>query len=174
MYTYMAMDGLYNHFVFQLVYLEVTFFCTDFPYQVEIGNATKSRQYFIYMIVSVFNRKSSTLKHTEKSKFEWKQMNLSIRRSIKGLVSDSNIFLWHKTIEDIRKRKLFPKFQLIPTLRLQVMHAYVHWHCSIDASVKISLVDEHLCEIYSCSHWNLFHCRNLLLGGELQINKKIK
>ena len=31
----------------------------------------------------------------------------------------------------IKKKRLLPKFQLIPILRLQVMHDYVHWHCSI-------------------------------------------
>ena len=60
---------------------------------------------------------------------------------IKGIVSNSNnIFLWHKS-EDINKR-LFPKFQLIPILSLQVMHDYVHWHCSKDYCVKLSLVDK--------------------------------
>ena len=43
----------------------------------------------------------------------------------KGIVSDSsNIFLWHES-EDINKKCLFPKFQLIPILRFQVMHDYV-------------------------------------------------
>ena len=46
----------------------------------------------------------------------------------KGIVSDSNhIFLWHES-EDINKKSLFPKFQLIPISRFQVMHDYV---CSI-------------------------------------------
>ena len=38
----------------------------------------------------------------------------------------------------------FSKFQLIPTLHLQVtsMHDYVCWHCSIDYCVKWSLVDK--------------------------------
>ena len=46
----------------------------------------------------------------------------------------------------IKKKSLFPKCQLIPVLRLQVMHDYVHWHCSIDHCVKLSLVDEPLCK----------------------------
>ena len=34
---------------------------------------------------------------------------------IKGIVTDSNnIFLWHES-EDINKKSLFPKFQLIPS-----------------------------------------------------------
>ena len=36
---------------------------------------------------------------------------------VKGIFSDSNnIFLWHKS-EDINKKRLFPKFQLILILR---------------------------------------------------------
>ena len=27
-----------------------------------------------------------------------------------------------------KKNRLFPKFQLISILRLQVLHEYVHWH----------------------------------------------
>ena len=39
--------------------------------------------------------------------------------------SDSNnIILLHES-EDINKNRLFPKFQLIPILRFQVMHDYV-------------------------------------------------
>ena len=42
----------------------------------------------------------------------WSKHNL-----LKGIFSDSNnIFLWHKS-EDINKKKLFPKFQLILILR---------------------------------------------------------
>ena len=44
--------------------------------------------------------------------------------------------------EDINKKRLFPKFQLIPILRLQVMHDYVHLYCSIDYRDKFSLIDE--------------------------------
>ena len=44
---------------------------------------------------------------------------------VKGIFSDSNnIFLWHES-EDINKKSLFPKFELIPILRFQVMHDYV-------------------------------------------------
>ena len=43
----------------------------------------------------------------------------------------------------------------IPILLLQAMDDYVHWHCSImiDYCVKLSLVDETLCE--NCSHFTL-------------------
>ena len=51
----------------------------------------------------------------------------------------------HKS-EDINIKSLFPKFQLIPILRLQVMHDYVVFHCSIDYCVKLSLVHETFCE----------------------------
>ena len=45
---------------------------------------------------------------------------------IKGIFSDFNkIILWHKST-DIKKKRLFPKFQLILIFRLQVMHDYVH------------------------------------------------
>ena len=44
-----------------------------------------------------------------------------------------------------KKKKDFPKFQLIPLLRLQIMHDYVH--CSIiDYCGKLIIVDENLCE----------------------------
>ena len=48
------------------------------------------------------------------------------------------------TSEDINIKSLLPKCQLMPSVRLQVMHDYVHWHCSIDYCVKLSLVDETL------------------------------
>ena len=41
---------------------------------------------------------------------------------IKGTFSDfNNIFLLHES-EDINKKSVFPKFQLIPILHFQVMH----------------------------------------------------
>ena len=58
-----------------------------------------------------------------------------IMSSLTGTVSDFNTFLWYKS-EDMNKKRLFPKFQLIQILLLQVMHDYVHWHCSIDYCVK--------------------------------------
>ena len=55
---------------------------------------------------------------------------------LKGIVTDSNnIFLWHES-EDINKRSLFPKFQLIPSSNFQVMHDYVCFIAPIDYSVK--------------------------------------
>ena len=38
-------------------------------------------------------------------------------------------------------------FQKIPLLRLQVMHDYVHWQCSIDYCVKLSLIAKTLQKI---------------------------
>ena len=35
--------------------------------------------------------------------------------------------------------KLFPKFQFIVNFRVQIMHDYVHWHCSTDYCIKLIL-----------------------------------
>ena len=66
--------------------------------------------------------------------------------------------LWHES-----EKKLFPKFQLIPILHLQVMHYCVHWHCFIDDCVKLIVVDIIYVKIYRIyvriapiSHWNDF------------------
>ena len=62
---------------------------------------------------------------------------VNVTFDIKGIVSDSSsIILWHK-LEDINKKRLFPKFQLIPILRLLVMYDYVHWHYSIEYRVRL-------------------------------------
>ena len=46
---------------------------------------------------------------------------------IEGIDSDSNnIFLWHES-KDVNKKSLFPKFELIPILRFQVMHDCVDY-----------------------------------------------
>ena len=45
------------------------------------------------------------------------------------------IVLWHES-EDINKKGLFPKFKLIPILRLQVMHDYVCFITPIDYCVE--------------------------------------
>ena len=34
----------------------------------------------------------------------------------------------NKQTNKTKQKRLFPKFQLIPILRLQVMHDHVHWH----------------------------------------------
>ena len=55
---------------------------------------------------------------------------------LKGIVSNSNnIILCHES-EDIHKKSLFPKFQLIPILRFQVMYDYVWVIAPIDYCVK--------------------------------------
>ena len=55
---------------------------------------------------------------------------------LKGIVSDSkNIILWHES-EDINKKSLFPKFQLIPILLFQIMHDYVGFNAPIDYCVE--------------------------------------
>ena len=72
---------------------------------------------------------------------------------IKGIFIDSNnIFLWHES-EDINKKGLFPKFQLIPILRFQVMHDYVCFIAPTDYCAEWSLVFETFCE--NCSHFKL-------------------
>ena len=59
-----------------------------------------------------------------------------LERKIKGIVTDSNsIFLWHES-EDINKKSLFPKFQLILSSNFQVMHDYVCFIAPIDYCVK--------------------------------------
>ena len=53
-------------------------------------------------------------------------------KSLKGIFNDSNnIFLWHES-ENINNKILFPKFQLIPILRFQVVHDYVCFVAPID------------------------------------------
>ena len=59
-----------------------------------------------------------------------------INTIIKGIVSDcNNIFLWHES-KDINQKSLFPKFQLILTLRFQVMHDNVCFIAPIDYCVE--------------------------------------
>ena len=57
-------------------------------------------------------------------------------RTLTGIFSDSNnIFLWYESA-DINKKSLFPKYQLIPILRFQVMHDYVYFIAPIDYCVE--------------------------------------
>ena len=50
------------------------------------------------------------------------------KEMFKGIFNDfHNMLIWHES-EDINQKSLFPKFQLIPILRFQVMHDYV---CSL-------------------------------------------
>ena len=46
-----------------------------------------------------------------------------------------NKILWHES-EDINKKSLFPKFQLIPISGFQVMHDYVRFITPIDYCVE--------------------------------------
>ena len=56
--------------------------------------------------------------------------------NFKGIFSDSNnIFLWYES-EDINKKSLFPKFQLIPILHFRVMHDYVGFIAPIGYCVE--------------------------------------
>ena len=55
---------------------------------------------------------------------------------VKGIFTDSNnIFLWHES-EDINRKSLFSKCQLIPILGFQVMHDYVCFIAPIDYCVE--------------------------------------
>ena len=59
-----------------------------------------------------------------------------LQKLVKGIFSDSNnIFLWHES-EDTNEKSLFPKFQLIPILRFQVMQDYVCFIAPIDYCVE--------------------------------------
>ena len=73
---------------------------------------------------------------------------------IGSMVSNNSFYDMNQKI--LTKKWLFPNFQLIPILHLQVMHDNGHWHCSIDYCVKLILVDETLCENCFISHWNDF------------------
>ena len=55
--------------------------------------------------------------------------------------------------EDVNKNSVFPKFQLIPILRFQVMHDHVCFIAPMDYCVELSLVYETFCE--NCSHFIL-------------------
>ena len=68
---------------------------------------------------------------------QWSWQNCQkFEKRVKGIFSDSNnIFLWHES-EDINKKTINPKFQLIPILRFQFMYDYVCFIASIDYCVK--------------------------------------
>ena len=92
--------------------------------------------------------------------------------AVKGIVSDSNnIILWHES-EDINKKRLFPKFQLILILRFQAMDDFERFIAPIDYCVEQSLMYEtflskllsfHTKMILACFLWG-----SVLLRGELQ------
>ena len=54
------------------------------------------------------------------------------------LFSDSNNILLRHESEDIKEKSLFPKFQLFPILRVQIMHDYVCFNAPIDYCVESS------------------------------------
>ena len=73
--------------------------------------------------------------------------------NLKEVFSDSNIIvLWHYS-EDINKRSLFPKFQVIPIWHFQVMRDHLCFIAPIDNCVELSLMDKTFCE--NCSHFIL-------------------
>ena len=96
---------------------------------------------------------------------------------LKGIVGDYNyIFSRHKS-KDIAKKKLFPKFQLILTQHLQVMHDYVPWYCSLTTVLnKVSDTSLFADNSYNfIRKWfliNLFGEVCFLVRGKLQIDAK--
>ena len=86
--------------------------------------------YFINILVK-------TMKYKESFNYDFSNTVCLIWLKFeKGIFSDFNkIFLWHES-EDINKKSLFPKFQLIPILHFQVMHDYVCLISPIDYCVE--------------------------------------
>ena len=83
-------------------------------------------------IILQIMRTQLNVKETQNGSFRYMVLFLII----KGIFSDSNnIFLWHES-EDINDKSLFPKFQLFPILRFQVMHDYVCFIAPIDYCVE--------------------------------------
>ena len=121
----------------------------------------------IFWLYTYFCNKSKTLTIISNVKFlicgdlMLQTIFLCNIHEIKGTFSDSNnIILWHESDDVYKKKKkkkkkksLFPKFQLIPILHLQVMHDYVTSHCSIGYCVELIIVDNNFCE--NCSHFIL-------------------
>ena len=98
--------------------------------------------FFFHDLLRAFSLTAGGAPYCESSKL-WISKNkmhgtctLTRPKTIKGIFSDSsNIFLWHES-EDMKKTSLFPKFQMIPILRFQVMHSYVCFIAPIDHCVK--------------------------------------
>ena len=70
---------------------------------------------------------------------KWRPLDCIWNRAsrFKGIISDSdNKFLWHES-KDINKKSLFPKFQLIPISRFQVMHDYGLTHSKTPENTKL-------------------------------------
>ena len=77
----------------------------------------------------------------------------------KGIVSGSNIFLWHES--DNINKKVISKISVDSNFMLtSLVQDYVHWHCSIDYCVKLILIDENLCE-----NWFYFTLKWFLLNS---------
>ena len=120
-------------------YFHVTY-CTMFTKWLKVELTTDHRAYRKHWqeISELFMPEGLCIK-------PWADLNLKLFAStdphhdaviLKGIVSDSNnIILWHES-EDINWKSLFPKFQLIPILRFQVMHDYVWFIASIDYCVE--------------------------------------
>ena len=73
-----------------------------------------------------------------------------------------------------KKKRLFPKFQLIPISRFQVMHDYVCFIAPIDYRWIKSCVQDFLWKLLSFSYWNDLSQIPLRNCGSTEICKKIK
>ena len=102
----------------------------------------------------------------------------TLSENIKGVFSNSNMFLLHKSVDCYKKKSLFPKSQLLPILHLQVRHDYVHSIVPMEHCVELVLVDETSCKKQN-KKWSHFIRKwfqrnsfwgNALLRGELQID----
>ena len=111
----------------------------------KLGNC-EDIDYKILDIFFVSSRQSNNSKHSYTKHTLHTCSSQSELTICKEKFSDSNnLFLWCES-KDMSKKTLLQKFQLIPILRFQAMHGYVHWHCSIDYCVKLNLGDKTLCK----------------------------
>ena len=68
----------------------------------------------------------------------------------------SATYFCYRNWKILTKKRLFPKFQLVPLFRLQVMHDYVHWYCAIDYCVRKFSDTRIYWKIALISPWNDF------------------
>ena len=86
-------------------------------------NILRSYWYFRVLVVHTQGQFSGSFKLIRGKKCFSTHPNVHI----KGIFSDfNNIFLWHES-EDVHKKSLFPKFQLIPILRFHAWLCVFHF-----------------------------------------------
>ena len=72
-----------------------------------------------------------------------------------GILKEYSVILttsFYDMNQEILTKKAYFQISVDSNLRLQVVHFHVHWHCSTDYCVKLSLVDETLCKILLLFH----------------------